>query len=114
LHASRQFLEIVLAKSKLTHAEHGETNPGLGHDQHRALDDAWRLDVPPMHQMQEQLFRSSEECEVTVRSEPVKIATQIFSQTRFSNTKRFAKIVLYLFPATLPSKLIKLFIRMFH
>jgi len=33
--------------SLITHAEHGEPNAGLGHDEHGALDDARRLDVPP-------------------------------------------------------------------
>jgi hypothetical protein len=31
----------------VTHAKHGEPNAGLGHDEHGALDDARRLDVPP-------------------------------------------------------------------
>ena len=38
---------ILICFVLVTHAKHGEPNAGLGHDEHGALDDARRLDVPP-------------------------------------------------------------------
>lgn len=43
---TNQFTKLV-RRSIITHAKHGEANAGLGHDEHGALDDARRLDVPP-------------------------------------------------------------------
>jgi hypothetical protein len=38
------FLRLFyVAKSKISHSEHGESNSSPGHNQHRALDDAWCL-----------------------------------------------------------------------
>ena len=45
----------------VTHAKHGEPNAGLGHDEHGALDDARRLDVPPASRTRQETANQNNE-----------------------------------------------------